>query len=200
LTIARGLTPRPLRLRRHEIDEVNHRMAPFRVLQGAEVDILPNGSLDLPAPALAELDYVSISVHSAFSMGREEMTKRIIRGIGHPGVASLNHPTGRLIEKRPGYAVDLEAVLRAAAAAGVAVEIDSEMHRLDLDDVWSRRAKDLGCSLVVDSDAHSPRDFQNLTYGVAVARRGWLGSANVLNTLPLNELEGWLVDKKRRVA
>ncbi len=199
LTVAHGLTPERFQQRRREIDEANRKYAPMRVLNGAEVDIRPDGELDLADDTLAELDYVSVSVHSKFRMARDEMTQRIIRAMGNPYVRVLNHPTGRLIDRRAGYDVDLEAVLRAAASRGVAVEINSQPDRLDLDDVWARRAKDLGCSLVVDSDAHGPTDFANLFYGVAVARRGWLTRHNVLNTRRIEDLLA-IIQRPRRQA
>ncbi|MGH2461878.1 MAG: DNA polymerase/3'-5' exonuclease PolX [Chloroflexota bacterium] len=192
LSIANGLTPERLQQQRQEIDTLNARLAPFRIYQGSEVDIRPDGTLDLPDAVLARLDYVSVSVHSRFHMGSDDMTGRIIRAIRNPFVNTLNHPTGRLIDRRPGYDVDLEAVLRVAASQRVAVEINSQMQRLDLDDVWSRRAKELGCQLVVDSDAHGPAHYGVLRYGIAVARRGWLTSANVVNTLPRPAFDKWL--------
>lgn len=200
LTIANGLTPERFRAQRPVIDRLNHELAPFRILQGAEVDILPDGDLDLPNDLLDELDYVGVSVHTRFRLPREEMTRRIIRGISHPRVATLNHPTGRMLNRRPGYEVDLERVLRAAADLGVSVEINSQPNRLDLDDVWARRAKELGCRLMIDSDAHAPSNFAYLRYGVAVARRGWLTSTDARNTLPLPAFERWLSTRRRRKA
>jgi DNA polymerase (family 10) len=188
LTIAHGLTVDRLRQQRPEIADANDILRPFTVIQGAEVDVRPDGSLDLADDVLAELDYVSVSVHTHFRMPREAMTDRIIRAIRHPCVCTLNHPTGRLLNRRPGYDVDLEAVLRVAAKVGVAVEINSQPDRLDVDDVWARRAKELGCRLVVNSDGHGPAAFDNLIYGIAVARRGWLTSEDILNTRPLGEL------------
>jgi DNA polymerase (family 10) len=200
LTIAHGLTPQRFRAQGHVIDALNRRLAPFRVLRGAEVDILPDGSLDLPDEILAELNFVGVSVHQAFRMDREAMTARVLKAIRHPMVDTLNHPTGRLIGRRSGYPIDLEVVLREAASLGVAVEINGQIDRLDLDDVWSRRAKDLGCRLAIDSDAHAPSGFDNLRYGVAVGRRGWLTSDDVINTLPWAEFATWLNQRKRRHA
>jgi len=197
LTVTHGLSIERLREQGKVIAEVNRELAPFRVLRGAEVDIRTDGSLDLPDEVLAELDYVGVSVHSAFAMRRDEMTKRIVRAIENPYVTTLNHPTGRLINRRPGYAVDLDAVLRAAATSGVGAEINSQSDRLDLDDVWSRRAKDLGCHLVINSDSHGRGGYQNLRYGVAVGRRAWLTSRDVLNTLPLVDLLSYLTSRQR---
>lgn len=200
LAVAHGLSPERFRQQRREIDRLNPILAPFHVFQGAEVDILPDGTIDLPDDILRELDFVSISVHSRFQMTREAMTERILRAMRHPLVDILNHPTGRLIGQRAGYEVDLESILRAAAALGVAVEINSQINRLDLDDVWSRRAKDLGCRLVVDSDAHGPAHFETLRYGIAVARRGWLTSQDVVNTLPRRGIEAWHKGSRARRA
>lgn len=200
LSIANGLTPERLQQQRHEIDSLNDRLAPFHIYQGSEVDIRPDGTLDLPDFVLSQLDYVSVSIHGRFHMGREEMTRRIIRAIKNPLVNTLNHPTGRLIDRRPGYNVDLEAVLRVAASQRVAIEINSQIQRLDLDDVWARRAKDLGCQMVVNSDAHGPAHYDVLRYGVSVARRGWLSSANVVNTLPRRAFDNWLLTRRGRRA
>ncbi len=200
LAVAHGLSPERLREQRREIDRVNATLSPFRILQGVEVDILPEGTLDLPDEILGQLDVVSISVHSRFRMTREAMTDRILRAMRHPRVDILNHPTGRLLGQRPGYAVDLEAILQAAADLGVAIEINSQINRLELDDVWSRRAKDLGCRLVVSSDAHGPAHYDTLRYGIAVARRGWLTSWDVVNTLPLPAFEAWLKSRRAHRA
>ncbi len=200
LAIARGLSPERLQQQRREIDRLNRTLAPFRIFQGAEVDIRPDGSLDLSDDALRRLEFVSISVHSRFQMSREAMTERILRAMQHPLVNVLNHPTGRLLGQRPGYEVDLEAILQCAASLGVVIEINSQINRLDLDDIWSRRAKDLGCRLVVDSDAHGPAHFETLRYGIAVARRGWLTSQDIVNTLPLPAFEAWLKARHGRQA
>jgi DNA polymerase (family 10) len=200
LSIAHGLTPEQFREQRRLVVDLNCRLAPFRILHGAEVDIRPDGLLDLPDDLLAELDFVGVSIHTRFRMARDEMTARIMRAIRHPLVNVLNHPTGRRINVRPGYEVDLDAVLRLAARLDVAVEINSQIDRLDLNDEWARRARDLGCRLAIDSDAHSPDGFANLRYGVAVARRGWVESKDALNTLPLPHLLAALRRKRRRVA
>ena len=200
LTVTHGLNAERYRQQYQEIDELNRRLTPFRVYAGAEVDILPDGTLDISDDVADRLDYVSVSVHSRFKMDRAQMTQRIIRAISHPLVNTFNHPTGRIIEKRPGYEVDLEAVLRAAAARGVAVEINSAIDRLDLNDIWARRAKDLGCRLVVNSDSHGPGGFQNLRFGIAVARRGWLNRGDLINTMSRDGISAWLRQSRQRRA
>jgi DNA polymerase (family 10) len=198
LQVAGGLSIERVREQRRLIDRLNTRYAPFRVLHGTEVDILPDGTLDYPDEVLAEFDLVTASVHSAFRQPRERMTARIVRALRHPCVAILNHPTGRLLPRRAEYEVDMEAVLRAAAENGVALEINGQPDRLDLDDGWARRARDAGVLLACDSDAHSTRQLENVRYAVTTARRGWVEPQHVLNTLPLDRLLAHLAGRKRR--
>ncbi len=198
LQVAGGLSLERVREQRRLIDRLNTRYAPFRVLHGTEVDILPDGTLDYPDEVLAEFDLVTASVHSAFRQPRERMTARIVRALRHPCVAILNHPTGRLLPRRAEYEVDMEAVLRAAAENGVALEINGQPDRLDLDDGWARRARDAGVLLACDSDAHSTRQLEYVRYAVTTARRGWVEPHHVLNTLPLDRLLAHLERRKRR--
>ena len=172
LAVAGGLSIERLREQRRLVDEVNRRLAPFRVLHGAEVDIRGDGSLDYPDEVLAELDFVGISVHSRFKQPEAEMTERIVRALRNPYVDVLCHPTGRLLERRAGYAVDLERVIKVAVDEGVALEINGQPSRLDLDDVWARRAAQAGATLVIGTDAHAPDQLDHLRYGLSVARRG----------------------------
>ena len=197
LGIAHGLLPERLREQRRQIDRLNESVAPFRILAGSEVDIRADGTLNFDDRVLADLEIVTASVHSAFGQSRERMTQRIVRALRNPHVDVLNHPMGRLLNKREGYDVDLEIVLRAAAETGTIIEINSSPERLDLDDVWARRAKELGVTLVINTDAHSPQTLANMRYGVAVARRGWLEAANVLNTLPVAALLRRLRTRRR---
>ncbi|MBX6773408.1 MAG: DNA polymerase/3'-5' exonuclease PolX [Chloroflexi bacterium] len=200
LAVARGLTAERFQQQQQEIQRLNRRLAPFWIGWGAEVDITPVGTLDLPDSILTALDYVAVAVHSRFQMGREAMTRRILTALRNPRVHALCHPRGRLLGQREGYEVDLEAVLRAAAAAGVAIEINGQPQRLDLPDTWVRRARELGCQFVIGSDAHGPAHVQFLRYGVAVARRGWLSSADILTTLPTEPWVAWLRQKSRQAA
>jgi DNA polymerase (family X) len=157
-----------------------------RLLAGIECDIRTDGSLDLADDCLAALDLVVASVHSAFNQDRDQMTDRILRAIEHPHVDVLGHPTGRLLLRREPYGLDIEAILTAAARHGVALEINSQVDRLDLNDSHARLAKDRGVKLVISSDAHSSRGLGALQWGVVVARRAWLESADVLNTRPFD--------------
>jgi DNA polymerase (family 10) len=178
-----------------EVRALNARLKGFRVLAGCEVDIRGDGSLDFPDEILTRLDLVQVSVHSRFKMSRDEMTTRIVRALRHPLVHILGHPTGRLIGERAAYDVDIEAVLQAAKAGGVAVEINASPSRLDLNDLHARRAKDLRIPIAISTDAHTIPQLDYMRYGVAVARRAWLAPSDVLNTLSGQRLVSWL---KRR--
>ncbi len=188
LAMVGGLDERRLRAQGAEIDRVNRKLAgKFRVLKGIEVDILREGALDLADDALRELDVVVASVHSAFGLPRAEMTRRIIRAIESGLVDILGHPTGRMLLKREPYDVDLEAVIAAAKEYGVALELNAFPDRLDLSDVHCRSAKEAGAKIVISTDAHDPEHLDLMRYGVATARRGWLGPDDVLNTRPVEE-------------
>jgi DNA polymerase (family 10) len=187
-----GLSPERLRLQWAEIEEVRGRLEGIELLKGLEVDILKDGSLDMPDEVLEGLDVVVASVHSFMSMDQTAMTDRIIRAMRHPLVDVLAHPTGRLLSRRPPYALDVEAVLQAAAELDVAVELNASPNRLDLSDVHVHRARELGVKVAIDTDAHSIRELATMRYGVQQARRGWLEARDVLNTMPLDAFRGWL--------
>jgi DNA polymerase (family 10) len=182
LTVANGLTPERVRKQQAEIDAFADKVPGIRLFKGTECDILPDGSLDFDDKLLATFDYVVASVHTHFSMLAEEMTARIIRAVSNPRVTMLGHATGRLLLRRDGYKVDLEAVLQAAAKHGTMVEINAHPMRLDLDWIHCKRAKALGVQLVINPDAHNTEDLRYIPYGVDVARRGWLEKADVFNT------------------
>jgi DNA polymerase (family 10) len=198
-TVAGGMTETRLLEMIAEVRALNRRLTGFRVLAGCEVDIRSDGSLDFPDEILAQLDLVQVSIHSRFKMSREEMTGRIVRAMGHPLVHILGHPTGRLIGARAPYEVDIEAVLQAARAGGVAVEINAAPSRLDLNDVHARRAKDLGIPVAISTDAHAMAQLDFMRYGVSVGRRAWLTSGDVLNTRSAGDLTDWLARKRTRV-
>lgn len=186
--IARGLTSRETLASIKKIKVLNRKISGIELLAGAEVDILPDGRLDLPDEVLRELDLVLVSVHSNFKMSREKMTARVIRALQNKYVHILAHPTGRLINEREPYEIDLEAVLKAAKQNNVAVEINAHPQRLDLTDLYCRRAKELGVKVAISTDAHSIDQLELMKYGVITARRGWLKKKDVINARPLGQL------------
>jgi DNA polymerase (family X) len=169
----------------------------IRLLAGIECDIRPDGTMDLTDECLAALDIVVASVHSAFNQDRQQMTDRILRAIENPHVDIIGHLTGRMILKRSGYPVDIEAIVNAAARHGVALEINSQAYRLDLNDVHARLARQRGVDIVISSDSHSRDAFSVLRWGVMVARRAWLQPGDVLNTLPFDEFRSRLRRNRR---
>lgn len=189
LTVARGLSPERVREQQKAIDKLNDGFDGFRVFKGTECDILADGSLDFDDAVLRTFDYVVASVHTLFAMSREEMTARIVRAVRHPLVTMLGHSTGRLLLRRDGYPVDLDAVLRAAAESGTMIEINAQPSRLDLDWVHCKQAKVMGIPLVINPDAHSTGELELFTYGVDVARRGWLEKKDVFNTQSLRNVQ-----------
>jgi DNA polymerase (family X) len=189
-TIAGGLGVEELRAQIAAIRALQPRFR-IRILTGSECDILADGTLDFPDEVLAELDVVLAAVHSRFKQSREAMTSRIVRALGHPRVNVLVHPTGRRLNTREPYDVDLEAVFAAARTHGKAVEINSSPERMDLSDVNARRAGALGLPVAVSTDTHSLRELDHLELGIGIARRAWLPPEQVLNTRPLDDLLAW---------
>jgi DNA polymerase (family 10) len=184
------VSPTQLREQIERVAEVDARVEGIELLAGSEVNILPDGTLDYEDELLARLDWVVASVHTAFGMGEAGMTKRMIAAIEHPLVDAIGHPTGRLIERRDPYALDLEAVFAAAARTGTMLEINANPDRRDLSETHARAAVRAGVSIVIDSDAHRPATLQNMRWGILTARRGWLTKADVVNTRPWAELAG----------
>lgn len=184
----RGLTPDDVRRQGEEIAAANEVLAPFRVLSGIECDILPDGRLDLPDQVLAELDWVQASVHGGQRMPSRELTRRVEEALRNPYVRCLSHPTGRLINRRPENALDLERVFAVAVEQRVAVEVNGLPARLDLSGEHVRDAIRAGVEIVCSTDAHSIRGLGNMALSVATARRGWATAAQVLNTRPLNAI------------
>ena len=177
-----------LRRQIERVHEVDARMPEIRLLAGSEVNILADGSPDYDDDLLAELDWVIASVHTSFGIGSDAMTARIVAAIGHPLIDAIGHPTGRMIERRPPYPVDMDAVIAAAVAAGTLLEINSNPNRRDLGEVHARAAAAAGAGILINSDAHSSAGFDVLRYGIWTARRAGLGPGDVLNTLPWAEL------------
>lgn len=188
LAVARGLDPQ--RLLRHcdAIDALNARLEGITLLKGIEVDILEDGTLDLPDPVLARLDLVVGAVHGQFNLTRAKQTERILRAMDHPHFTLLAHPAGRLIDRRDPYDVDMLRIIRHAKQRGCFLELNAHPERLDLLDTHCQTAREEGVLISVNSDAHSRFDFSNLRYGIGQARRGWLEKDDVLNTRPLTAL------------
>jgi DNA polymerase (family X) len=197
LAMAHGLDPRRLAEQCDEIDHINETLAGITLLKGIEVDILEDGSLDLPDSALTRLDLVVGAVHSRFDLPRAKQTERILRAMDNPYFTLLAHPTGRVIEARPPYDVDMLRIIRHARSRGCYLELNAHPERLDLLDTHCRMAKEEGVLVAINSDAHSRDDFANLGFGIGQARRGWLEPADVLNTRPLSELRRLLAQVRQ---
>jgi DNA polymerase (family 10) len=184
LKIENGLDEKKLLEQKKEINKLNKNFVKnkinFKVLQGSEVDILKDGSLDINDNVLSVLDYVSVSVHSSFKMDKEEMTNRIIKALNNPYVKILNHPTGAVIGRREGYEVDMDRIFEVAKKNNIALEINS--YRGDLSSYLAKLAKKNGIKLTISSDAHNKRELKNIQFGVYQARRAWLTKKDILNT------------------
>ncbi|WP_028057236.1 DNA polymerase/3'-5' exonuclease PolX [Candidatus Solirubrobacter pratensis] len=181
------VTAEALEQRIEEIAALNASLDAIQLLAGTEVNILPDGSLDYPDELLARLDWVIASVHTSFGMDEATMTDRMIRAIEHPYVDAIGHPTGRKIETRPPYAIDMTRVIAAAARTGTMIEINAAPDRRDMNEIHARAAAAAGVKVLIDSDAHSARNFELLRYGIATARRAWLTPEQVANTRPWPE-------------
>jgi DNA polymerase (family 10) len=182
LTIAQGLTPERFAARAVEIEQVNRQGGGATVLNGAEVDILPDGALDLPDDCLASLDLVVASVHTGLDQPRDVITSRVLAALQSPHVDVLAHPTSRRLDRRGETLLDIEAVIAEAVRTGTALEINSSPYRLDLNDSWARKAREAGTLLAIDNDAHYPGEYDYQRYGVAIARRAGLAAEQVLNS------------------
>ncbi len=198
LRVAGGLTESELMEEMAEVRSLNRRLAPFRILMGAEVDILPDGRLDYPDRVLAKLELVIAAVHSAFKQPKETMTRRIVKAVSNRYVSILAHPTGRLLGERAPYEVDLEEVFRTAVISRTALEINCYTRRLDLNDLHARKARELGAKLVLSTDTHDLNQLRDIELGLSVARRAWIGPGDLLNTLGLKELMDWASKKRKR--
>jgi DNA polymerase (family X) len=188
LKIANGLSPERVRQQWREIDDLNKKLTGVHILKGTECDILEDGSLDFDDKLLAGFDYVVASVHTHFNMTSEAMTARICKALAHPAVTMLGHATGRLLLRRDGYKVDLDAVFQAAAQHGKMIEINAQPLRLDIDWRHCKKAKALGVPLVINPDAHSTAELALFEFGVNEARRGWLEKGDVFNTKTLKQV------------
>jgi DNA polymerase (family 10) len=188
VAMAHGLDPARLARQIREVDKLNAKFKGFTILKGSEVDILKDGSLDLPDSILAKLDVVVASVHSFFDLPRDAQTGRVLRAMQNRHVSILGHPTGRLIGERAPYNIDMENIIAAAHDLGCTLEINAEPDRLDLNDTHAFAAKSKGVKVAISTDAHSANGYQYIRFGIDQARRGWLTADDVINTRPLVEL------------
>jgi DNA polymerase (family 10) len=189
VAVTQGLDAEGLAQQIEEIDRLNERLDGIVLLKGVEVDILEDGSLDLPDDILKELDLTICSIHSKFDLSREKQTERIIRAMDNPYFNILAHPTGRLIGERAPYDVDVERVMEAAQERGCFLEVNAQPDRLDINDVYCKMAKEMGLKVAISTDAHSVNELDYLRFGVGQARRGWLEAEDVLNTRSWKELK-----------
>ena len=200
LTIAGGLTPERFKARAVEIERVNGALQGFRVLNGAEVDILPDGTLDLPDDCLASLEVVVASVHTALDQPKDVITQRVLNAMRSPHVDVLAHPTSRRLDRRGETSLDIDAVIAEAVRTGTALEINSSPMRLDLNDTWARRAREAGALLAIDTDAHYPVEYDSARFGCAIARRAGLTADLVLNTRDVDGVLAHCEAKRARAA
>lgn len=196
---ANGLSEERLRKQGEEIDRLNEEFAGrFHILKGTECDILRDGTLDYSNEVLASLDFVVASIHSNFNLSREEQTERMLRAIANPYVDIIGHPTGRILLGRAGYELDMDAVIEAAVAHNVCIEVNAHPSRLDIDWRYLHHARDKGMKTSINPDAHSTTGIDDMRYGVGVARKGWIRASDVLNAMPVDELLAYL--RARRQA
>ncbi|XOB42709.1 MAG: DNA polymerase/3'-5' exonuclease PolX [Candidatus Nealsonbacteria bacterium] len=190
LRIEHGLNEKQLSEQRKEIDKLNKKFAKkkFKVLQGAETNILKDGSIDINDEALKKLDYVIAGIHSSLKMKKDEMTKRIIKAMKNRHINIISHPTGRLLKQREEYEIDFDKILKAAKEFGVVLEINAYPLRLDLNDLNIRRSKETGVKMIINTDSHHKEHMRFMSLGVAQARRGWAEKKDIINTQPLNKL------------
>ncbi len=197
---AGGMKVSDLFAQSEEIDRVNKEVSGVHIFKGAEVDILPDGSLDYPDEILKNLDFTICSIHSKFNMTEDEATNRIIRAMENPYFTILGHPTGRLLLGRDGYPVDMKKIIDAAASLGAAIELNAHPQRLDIDWRELKYAKNRGVKIAVGPDAHNLGGFADMAYGIGIARKGWLEKADVLNAMTLEEISEFFKSRKARKA
>ena len=188
LGVARGLTVERLMEQKREIAALNKKLKNFQILHGTEVDIRSNGTLDFPDDVLQTLDIVVASIHSGFKQTKEQLTSRIVAAMKNPYVSIIAHPTGRLIGERDAYEVDMDKILKTAKETCTAMEINAYPLRLDLSDIYAKKARELGIPIVISTDTHVTTQFSFMSYGVSIARRSWLEKKDVVNTLEVNQL------------
>jgi len=197
---AGGLSPAAVGAQQARIDNLNRQARGFRILKGIEADILADGSLDYTPDVLATFDFVVASVHSRFKLDRRRQTQRILAAVANPWTTILGHITGRQLLRRPGYDVDVEAILKACARHGVAVEINGNPYRLELDWRWHRKALELGCWLSINPDAHAIDELDLVAWGLAIARKGGVPKQRVLNAMSLQQIQAHFRKRRRRAG
>jgi DNA polymerase (family 10) len=188
LGVARGLTVERLVEQKREIATLNKKLKNIRILHGTEVDIRSDGTLDFHDDVLQTLDIVVASIHSGFKQTKEQLTSRIVAAMKNPYVSIIAHPTGRLIGERDAYEVDMDEILKTAKETGTAMEINAYPLRLDLSDIYAKKAKELRIPIVISTDAHVTTQFNFMSYGVSIARRSWLEKEDIANTLEVKQL------------
>ena len=188
LGIANGLNEERLMEEKKAIDALNKKLRGFKILMGIEVDIRSDGRMDFPDEILAKMDIVVASIHSGFRQSKEQLTKRLVLAMKNPYVSVIAHPTGRLIGERDPYEVDMDYILKIAKETETALEINAYPLRLDLNDIYAKRQKELGVKFVISTDTHLTSQFDYMAYGVSIAKRGWLEKKDVLNTMSYNSL------------
>jgi len=198
LHVANGLTEERLLKEIKEIDKLNKNLKDFTLLKASEVDIKSDGSLDFSDEILEKLDVVVASIHSGFKQDKKKLTNRMIKAVKNPYVNIIAHPTGRLISKRVGYDIDIEKVMQVCAETGTALEINCYYDRLDLNDVYCKRAKELGVKIAISTDAHHVDHYWMIELGVGIARRGWLEPKDVINTFSLKKLMDFCRQKRKK--
>jgi DNA polymerase (family 10) len=198
--VAGGLKAEDFKRQYEEIAAARAKVRGITICTGCEVDILRDGSLDLPDKVLETLDVVVAAVHSKMDMSQSDMTQRVLKALAHPAVTILAHPTGRLINEREPFAIDLEQIFHAAKAYDVALELNAQPDRLDLNDVHLIRAKEIGVKIAINTDAHSTEQLRFMSYGIDQARRGWLEKRQVVNAWTRPRLETWLKQRRQRFA
>jgi DNA polymerase (family X) len=198
---AGGLSIEQIKEQHRDADRLNKSFGRnFRILKGIESDILADGSLDYPEEVLESFDFVVVSIHGRFKLERKAQTDRLLRAISNPRTTVLGHMTGRQLQRRPGYDIDVEKVLRACARYGVAVEINAHPWRLDLDWRWHQAALDFGCMMSINPDAHSIPELDHMHWGVEMARKGGVPANRVLNAMTLSEITQHLKRRRRKYA
>lgn len=202
LKIEHGLDERKLLLQRKEIEKINEELRgqnlKFRILQGAETNILKDGTIDIKDEVLKKLDYAIAGIHSHFKMSKEEMTQRIIKAMKNPYINIISHPTGRILKRRDEYQIDFDKILRAAKETGTVLEINSYPERLDLNDNYIRRAKELGVKMIINTDAHHKDQLRYMEFGVSQARRGWAEKEDIVNCWNLEDMLKFFNRKSKR--